>query len=220
MSVERCCCGRWSILFLLLWLGAAVAGADDTVARFSSGDLSGWQSRSFAGQTRYQLVPDNDRQVLQAMSDASASAFGKQVRIDLRKTPFVNWRWKIADRLSGLNERSKAGDDYSARLYLVVDGGLLKWRTRTVTYVWSSNHPAGSRWPNAWSPKNAQIVAVRGSADETGQWYTEKRNAYADFKRAFAREIRFIDAVAVMTDTDNSGKRATAWYGDIFFTAD
>jgi len=203
---------------LLMGVVSLLHAADSVVAaRFSSGSLDGWQQKRFAGETRYTLVGDEGVTVLAAVSDGSASALGRRIRIDLQQTPWVTWRWKIGNRLDALDERNKAGDDYAARVYLVVDGGVLKWRTRTVTYVWSSANPAGSHWRNAHNPRNAAIIAVRGQGDEPGVWQSERRNAYEDFKAMFGREVRYIDAVVVMTDTDNSGQNARAWYGDVVF---
>jgi hypothetical protein len=203
---------------LLAGLSAALVANPRLAASFSAGSLDDWQQRSFDGNTRYSLVGDDGTTVLNAVSDGSASALGRRIRIDLKQTPWVSWRWKIGNRLEGLDERSKEGDDFAARVYLVVDGGLLKWRTRTVTYVWSSSNPAGTSWRNAHNPRHAAIIAVRGQQDEPGVWQAERRNAYEDFKAAFGREVHYIDAVVVMTDTDNSGQRAEAWYGDIGFS--
>ena len=75
-------------------------------------------------------------------------------------------------------------------------------------------------WPNAYQPKNAIMISVRGSDDEIGTWVNEKRNVREDLKLAFGKDIKSIDAVALMTDTDNSGKSATAHYGEIYFTAE
>ena len=214
---------RWRGLIGGLILALAPWGllADDIIAaHFSAGTLDDWQRTSFAGETAYELVGDEGATVLHAISNRSASALGRRIRIDLKKTPYVRWRWKIAKWLETSDERSKAGDDYAARLYLVVDGGLLKWRTRTVTYVWSSGNPAGASWRNAHNPRNAAIFAVRGHDDEPGFWRDEQRNAFEDFKAAFGREVRYIDAVVVMTDTDNTGSQAQAWYGDISFGVD
>ncbi|MCB1815010.1 MAG: DUF3047 domain-containing protein, partial [Candidatus Competibacteraceae bacterium] len=133
--------------------------------------------------------------------------------------PYLNWSWKVANVLSGIDEHSKAGDDFAARVYLVVSGGALFWKTRSLVYVWSSNQPVNSAWENPFTG-NARHIAVRSGAAEVGQWLSEKRNIREDFKRVFGEDIESIDAVAIMTDTDNSGQSATAWYGDIYFSAD
>ena len=200
----------------LLWTGAL---ADVPIARFSQKDLSAWQEKSFAGQTRYSFAQDNGKTSLKADSQASASGLYNEIKVDLNSTPFLNWSWKVDNILTGLNERTKSGDDFPARVYVVVSGGLQFWKTRSLVYVWSSNQPLNSAWGNPFTA-NARHIAVRSGAAEVGQWLSEKRNIQEDFKRVFGDDIAAIDAVAIMTDTDNSGQSATAWYGDIFFSAE
>lgn len=206
------------IILLMLWM--VVAGATTVmVGEFSAGDLSGWQTESFSGETEYSLVEKDGRRVLQAVSRGTASGLYREIRVDLDRTPYLNWTWRVANVLEGVNERTKSGDDYPARVYVVVSGKLFFWRTRAVNYVWSSNQPAGSTWPNAYT-SNARMMTVESGQEKTGQWVTEKRNVQADFKQLFGDDIDHIDAVAIMTDADNSGQAATAWYGDIYFSAE
>ncbi len=188
------------------------------VGRFSQGDLNAWTAKKFSGETQYSLVEDGGRKVLKAVSKATASGLYKQVHIDLQKTPYLNWSWKIDHTLGDIPERKRAGDDYPARVYVVFSGGLVFWRTRAINYVWSSNQAVGTEWPNAFTD-HALMVAVASGAAQAGQWVKERRNVLEDFKRLFGGDIRYVDAVAVMTDTDNSGKSATAYYGDIYFSA-
>lgn len=208
------------VLALVVTSTVALAKSRFDISDFSTSSLKGWESKSFAGETDYSLVTEDGRPTLRAQSNDSASGLGKKVKIDLTKTPYLNWSWKIDGQLSGLDERSKSGDDYVARLYVVKSGGALIWKTKALNYVWSSNQAKESVWPNAFQPKNATMMAVRGKQDSTGVWVTEKRNVREDLKRVFGKDFKKIDAVALMTDTDNSGLNATAYYGEIFFTAE
>jgi hypothetical protein len=192
------------------------AGVTVMVGHFSAGDLRDWQSKSFTGKTRYTLVEQHGRQVLQADSQGMASGLYREMTVDLKRTPYLNWSWRVANVLKGVNERSKQGDDFPARVYVVTSGGVFFWRTRSVVYVWSNNQPPGTIWKNSYTD-NARVIALR-SGKPTG-WFTEKRNVRADFRHLFGDAIEQIDAVAIMTDTDNSGQAATAWYGDIYFSA-
>jgi hypothetical protein len=206
------------LLFSGFWLVAPLATAMNlTVGNFSNGDLTDWKTKSFQGMTSYRLVPQDGRQVLAAESKRAASGLVRELRVDLEKLPHLNWSWRVNDVLTGIDERTKAGDDYPARVYVIVSGGVAFWRTRTLIYVWSSRQPAGSTWENAFTG-NARVMALR-SGKATG-WETEKRDVRADFKTCFNDEISFIDAVAIMTDTDNSQQEAKAWYGDIFFSSE
>ncbi len=183
-------------------------------------NLKGWEQKSFAGNTDYQISEENGQKVLLADSTASASGIGKKIKVDLNKTPYINWSWRVDNTLDGLDETTKAGDDYVARLYVVKSGGPLIWKTKALNYVWSSNQDKEDVWNNAFQPKNAIMLAVRGSEDKPGQWVTEKRNVLEDFKKTFGKDIDQIDAVAIMTDTDNSQREASAAYGEIYFTAE
>jgi len=188
------------------------------VAQFSDGMLEGWQEKSFVGDTRYQFVSEAGRQVLEATASGTASGIFREIEIDLTKTPYLNWSWWIEDVLAGNDEKRRSGDDYPVRLYVVVSGGFFFWRTRAINYVWSSSQPLESHWPNAYTGR-AMMVAVRSGGEQRGRWLSEKRNVRADFKRLFGIDIDQIDAVAIMSDSDNSGGRVRGRYGDIFFSA-
>ena len=204
-------------LLLLGWTGLLPAASLTVpVGQFSNGELQDWKSKSFLGETQYQLVQQDGHRVLQADSNGTASGLYREITIDLERTPYLNWSWRVNNILNGVDERTKAGDDYPARVYVVVSGGIAFWKTRSLVYVWSSNQPVGSTWDNAFT-SNAKTIALR-SGNGKG-WVSEKRNVREDFKRLFGDDIKQIDAVALMTDTDNSHQAATAWYGDIYFSA-
>lgn len=190
------------------------------VANFSESNLEGWQEKVFKGITSYQLFQLEDKKVLMAKSQNSASGLVKKMRVDLKKYPYLNWSWNIEKRLEIKNEKIKPGDDYATRIYVVVDGGILIWRTRAINYVWANKAAKGETWPNAFAGKNAMMIALRSRQDKTSTWYTEKRNVYEDLKRLFGTEFRFIDAIALMTDTDNSHGQAKSYYGDIYFSTE
>ena len=204
---------------MLLALVAASAAAELRVGDFSGGALQPWQTKVFEGETGYRLVEDEGRTVLRADSDGTASGLYREIEVDLTETPYLNWSWKVAGVLEGIDERTRAGDDFPARVYVVVSGGALFWRTRSLVYVWASSQPAGSRWENPFTG-NARHIAVQSGPGRVGQWVQEKRNLRQDWQALFGETIDRIDAVALMTDTDNSDRSATAWYGDIWFSAE
>lgn len=205
----------WLIVSLPLLSWAASERAN--VALFSQNDLGGWQSKEFAGETRYALESNEGKMVLRADSKTSASGLYREIKIDLAKTPILNWTWKVDNILAGNDERTRAGDDYPARIYVVFSGGLAFWRTRAINYVWSNEQPVGSNWPNAFTA-NARMIAVESGSSRVGQWISERRDVRADYQLLFGEKPDQVDAVAIMTDTDNTGATATAWYGDIWFS--
>lgn len=209
------------LLCALLFSGSDLARAERIdVGQFSAGKLDNWETESFSGATQYRLQSLSGRgTVLSASSKASASGLFHKIDIDLNTTPYLHWSWKIDNLIPGADERSKDGDDYPARIYVVFSGGLFFWKTRAINYVWSSNQPVGSEWPNAYTA-NARMIAVRTGADELGEWRSEARDVRADYRRLFGAEPGRVAAVALMTDTDNTALSARAWYGDIWFTTD
>jgi hypothetical protein len=202
-----------------LWLalalcGAGPAGAGEVkVGNFSAGDLSGWEAKVFQGRTEYVLAQDQGRTVLKAHASASASALLKPLSLDPRQYPLLRWSWKIEGTVPRGDERSKAGDDYAARVYVVFPSALF-WRTRAINYIWANHLPKGQALPNAFTA-NAMMLAVESGPGLAGQWVSEERDLAEDFRRLFGGEPPEIGAVAVMTDTDNTGGEATAYYGDI-----
>ena len=203
---------------VLLLLSITVPADTLPIGQFSAGELGGWEEKSFVGNTRYEIVDTPRGKALQATARASASGLFRKQRIDLSRTPYLHWSWRVDETFHGNDERSKAGDDYPARIYVVVEGGLFFWRTRALSYVWSSHQPVGTSWPNAYTG-NAMMIAVR-SAGDTGRWQHERRNVRQDLRRLFGEDIDHIHAVAVMTDTDNTGQTASALYGDIYFASE
>jgi len=190
------------------------------VGFFSENNLDGWEEKEFVNQSNYHLVKQGDQMVLHAEAEASASGLFKEVVIDLRTHPYINWQWKVEKGHPSLAERTNDGDDYAARIYIVVKGGLAFWKTKAINYVWSSTEKKGATWPSAFAGKNAMLMAIRSPEDKQDIWYQEKRNVYEDLKILFGKEIKEIHAVAIMTDSDNSKGSVSASYGDISFTAD
>jgi len=189
------------------------------VGRFSAGDLGGWEERSFHGRTIYRIVRRDGRRVLEADSRGTASSLIRRVRVDPARTPILEWSWRVDGVLDGLDERSRAGDDYAARVYVIFSGGAFFWRTRALNYVWSGGQEKGAVWPSAFTG-NSMMFALRSPADGAGRWFRERRDIREDFRRAFGGEPPPVDAVAVMSDTDQSGRSVRAWYGDIRFVAE
>jgi len=215
---------REALLWILcvgLTLACAVSGYAQEIQKigdFSSGSLEQWKSKSFEGKTIYGLTSLNGVQMLRAVSNGTASGMALEKDIDLTRTPYLNWSWRVDHILSPREETQKDGDDYPARIYVVVSGGFAFWRTKALNYVWASYMPATTTWPNAFT-SNAQMLAVRSGSLDTGTIVVEKRNVREDLKKYMDLDTDRIDAVAIMTDTDNGGGSAVAYYGDIYFSA-
>jgi hypothetical protein len=186
---------------------------DLTVGNFGAGDLSGWTPKVFKGETSYSFVNEDGRTVLKAHSSAAASGLYKRVDLDLRAYPVLRWSWKIEHTIKKGNERTKAGDDYAARVYVVFPK-ILFWKTRAINYIWANSLAVGAAVPSAYT-SNSMLVAVESGNGKAGKWVNEERNIYEDYRKFFGEEPPLLGAVALMTDTDNTGEEAVAWYGDI-----
>ncbi len=197
---------------------SAQQAADIPVGRFSAGDLQGWESRAFKGTTEYRIATDGATRVLAARANGGASGRFRKIKIDLTRTPFINFSWKVSGVYKGINEAAKSGDDFPARVYVVRERGLMGMNSAALNYVWSSTRPVGSQWA---SPYTAQVklIALDSGPDKVGSWTRHKRNVREDLRRAFGEDITEIDAVALMSDADNFGGSVEASYGDIWFSA-
>lgn len=212
------------------------------VARFSinepGANLSdGWKPLTFKKipkLTTYELVKDGAQVVVKAMSDSSASGLTKEVRIDPKEFPIVRWRWKVENLLQKSNATRKDGDDYPARLYITFEydpdrvsfGKKLKYKAGqalfgdipigAISYVWETKAPVGAIIDNAYTDF-VKMVVVESGPSSIGLWVDESRNIYEDYRKAFGEDPPMINGVAIMSDTDNTKERATAYYGDIVF---
>lgn len=182
-------------------------------AEFPPGTMAGWSEKAFSGRTDYRIARLDGRDALHATCADGASGLFYEQPIDLDATPILEWSWRVPDRGdSPADETSRAGDDFAARVYVVKDGGLLRWRTRAINYVWTRSLPEGSHWPNPFL-EQAHMVALRSGG--SNGWVTERRDIRQDFLTFHGEEPGSIDAIAIMTDCDNVGAEAKAWYGTI-----
>ena len=185
--------------------------------------------------TVYTLVRDDHTVVVKAVAEASASGLVREIKINPKEYPIVRWRWKVMNILKKGDVHRKEGDDYPARIYITFEydpsklGLLEKAKYEAVrllygeypplaaiNYIWESKAPVGTMVPNPYTDRVMMFVVESGAA-KLGQWVSEERNVYEDYEKAFKEEPPLISGVAIMTDTDNTGESATAYYGDIVF---
>lgn len=202
------------LIFLILVLTTVpAAAAEIAVSRFATEGLKGWESKSFKGTTDYLLVQEDGRTVLKAHAQNAASGLTKHITFNPVSYRYIKWHWKIANTIANGNERTKKGDDYAARVYVIFPGRFF-WQMKALNYIWANKLPKGEFVPNAFT-SNAMLLAVESGPSKAGQWVTEERDILADYRRVFGEEPPDAGGIAIMTDTDNTGSDATAWYGDI-----
>jgi hypothetical protein len=211
-----------AILALCLGQCLGTAAAADEPPRFSVTGLDGWTGKNMMERksTQYSLVRDEGSTVLAAQCQDSASMEGWAGEVDLRQTPLLSWRWKIAQLYEGLDERVKGGSDFPARVYVVAGKRWMPWTLHTLEYAWSNGQYQAASWPSPYSGPMGQavIVPVRSGAEGVGQWRQEQRDVQADFQQFFGLSIDKIGAVAVMSDCDDSHSQGRAWFGDLQFS--
>jgi len=211
---------KFFLIILFIMGNTALANEKIRISQFDKDGIQGWEKHSFKGNTLYTSVNDEEKgQVLKAYSHNSASGLIMKKRIDLAQTPFLNWHWKIENTLDRLAETMKEGDDFAARIYIIVDGGVFFWNTLALNYVWSSTMKKSSHWTNPFT-SNAKMISIESGNKLSKKWVQEKRNVRDDLRIAYQKDIRIIDAIAIMTDTDNSGQSATAYFHNLYFSKD
>jgi len=201
------------VLFFLLLSTLPASAEEIIVSRFATEGLKGWESKSFKGVTNYNIVHEDGKTVLKAHAKGTASGLSKNFVFKPVTHRYLKWNWKIANTISQGNEKTKQGDDYAARVYVVFPGRFF-WQMRALNYIWANKLPKGEFIPNAFT-SNAMLLAVESGPSKAGQWVSEERDILADFRRVFGEDPPEAGAIAIMTDTDNTGSEATAWYGDI-----
>jgi hypothetical protein len=199
---------------------------------------AGWEPLTFRGisrLTRYTVVREGDGWVLEARSEAAASALYRPLDLDLRAHPRLTWRWKVGNVLVAADARTKQGDDYPARVYVAFrydPARATAWERAkygvyrllygtyppraALNYIWDNRLPVGTMLDNAYTDR-AKMIVVRSGAADVGRWVTETRNVLDDYRRLFGGAPPPVAGVAVMTDTDDTGERAVAWYDALAF---
>ena len=228
---------RWLFGTLLILVVPLMAVADP-VPQFSeiSSLEEGWEPLNFPdieSHTRYELVTLDGEQVVKAETSGSASGMITMVRVNPVERPILRWRWKVSNIYEKGSARRKNGDDYPARIYVAFQfepdkAGFFERMKRkavealfdaqlpgnAINYIWASRLEAGTTVANPFSDKT-MMIAVNSGAGKAGEWITVERNVLEDYRRAFGEDPPTIVGVGIMSDSDNTGESATAWYGDI-----
>ena len=189
---------------------------------FTKFELSELQVRKVRGadnKTIYSIGKNESGNFLKAVADNAASGLGKEVKINLNKTPFINITWKIEKDLAGIKEDTKKGHDFAARVFAVKKTGATPLSNRAINYVFSSNNDVGSNWPSPYTKKSIDNV-LASPQNNLNEWITVKANVKEDFKKFHNLDVNELDGLAIMSDTDNSKMRAVAYYQNIYFSAD
>ena len=189
------------------------------VFEFTEKELSELKVRKVRGadnKTLYTLGSNENGNFLKAVAENAASGLGKEIKINLKKTPILNITWKIEKDLSGIKEDTKKGHDFAARVFAIKKTGATPLSNRAINYVFSSNDDVGLNWPSPYTKKSIDKV-LSTTKESLNQWVTVKANVKEDFKKFHNLDVNELDGLAIMSDTDNSKKKSIAYYQNIFF---
>ena len=194
---------------------------DIKIFEFTEKELIELEVRKVRGaknKTIYSVGSNENGNFLKAEADNAASGLGKELKIDLNKFPFINITWKVEKDLRGINENSKKGHDYAARVFAIKKTGATPLSNRAINYVFSSNSEVGDNRPSPYTKKSIDNV-LASTKDNFNQWVTVKANVKEDFKKFHDLDVNELDGLAIMADTDNSKKKSIAYFQNIYFSA-
>jgi len=188
---------------------------------FTENELSELQVRKVRGadnKTIYSVGSNENGNFLKSVADNAASGLGKEIRIDLNRTPFINITWKVEKDLSGIKENSKKGHDFAARVFVIKKTGATPLSNRAINYVFSSNNKVGANFPSPYTKKSIDNV-LASTKNNLNEWLTVKANVKEDFKRLHDLDVNELDGLAIMSDTDNSKMKSIAYFQNIYFSS-
>jgi hypothetical protein len=206
-------------LFFLLLLTNITLAKTVTVFKFTEDELKTLKVKKVKGKTTWILGSNENGNFIKAEAEGKGSGLGKEVKIDLIKTPFINITWKVEKKLSGIVENSKKGHDYAARVFVIKKTGSTALSNRAINYVFSSNNNIDDNWPSPYTKKSIDYVLYT-TKKNFNEWLTVKANVKEDFMKLHDLEVNELSGVAIMTDTDNSKLKAISYYQNIYFSAE
>ena len=205
----------------LIFLGSAYSETVK-VFEFTEKELSALEIRKVRGadnNTSYTVGSNENGNYLKAVADNAASGLGKEIKIDLNKTPFINITWKIEKDLQGIKENTKKGHDYAARVFAIKKTGATPLSNRAINYVFSSNSEVGENRPSPYTKKSIDNVLAT-TINNLNEWVTVKSNVKEDFKKFHDLDVNELDGLDIMADTDNSKMKSISYFQNIYFSAD
>ena len=207
----------------IIWVAVlSISLADEIkIFKFTNEEIAKLDVRKVRGadnKTIYTVGTNDNGNFLKAIADNAASGLGKEVKIDLNKTPFINITWKIEKDLVGIKENTKKGHDFAARIFVIKKTGATPLSNRAINYVFSSNNIVGFNSPSPYTKKSIDNVLAT-TKENLNKWVTVKANVKEDFKRFHNLDVDQLDGLAIMSDTDNSKMKTVTYYQNIYFSA-
>ena len=213
---------RFCSIFSSILFSVTFAVADNSkVFEFTESELDELKVRKVRGadnKTIYSAGSNENGNFFQAIADNAASGLGKEIKINLNETPFINITWKVEKDLRGIKENTKKGHDFAARVFVIKKTGATPLSNRAINYVFSSNNDVGENFPSPYTKKSMDNVLAT-TKENLNKWVTVKSNVKEDFKKFHNLDVNQLDGLAIMSDTDNSKMKSIAYYQNIYFSA-
>ena len=207
-----------SIAILFFFFHESLLAETINIFEFTEEEIKALKVKKIKGKTTYTLGFNENGTYLRAEAEGKASGLGKEIKINLLKTPFINITWKVEKDLSGIIENSKKGHDYAARVFVIKKTGATALSNRAINYVFSSNNFVGENWPSPYTKKSIDYV-LSTTKEHQDQWVTVKANVREHFKKLHELDVKELNGVAIMTDTDNSKLKVISYYQNIYFSS-
>ena len=187
------------------------------VFKFTDEELKNLKVRKIKKETSYTTGNNENGNFLKAVSEGTASGLGKEILINLNKTPFINITWKVEKDLNVIDEKSKKAHDYAARVFVVKKTGATALSNRAINYVFSSNESINDSWSSPFTKKSIDYV-LSTTKKNLNTWVTVKANVKKHFKKLHNLDVDELNGVAIMSDTDNSKMKAISYFQNIYFS--
>lgn len=178
-----------------------------------------WKGQNWGSPAYDMTIEDNDgHRVLHLRSKDEGSTISKDLKgkVDLKRTPILEWSWKAVVLPHGGDSRKKELDDQAAQLYVAWPRFPEAVRARIIGYVWDTTAPGGTIAKSEKTGTVTYIIVRSGKAD-LGKWVTEQRNVREDFKRIYGEEPESPGAISISIDSNDTKSSAESFMGPILF---
>jgi DUF3047 family protein len=180
----------------------------------------GWERQNW-GSPKYdfEVVSDSATRGLHLKSENDSSTISKELKVDVKEFPILQWRWKVVVLPKGGDARHKNTDDEAAQLYVTFPRFPSAVRSRIIGYIWDSTAPVGSRFQSQKVGTVTFVVVRSGDADR-GRWIVEQRNVFDDYKAIYGEEpteTEKVGGVSISINSQNTRSRAESFFGEILF---
>jgi Protein of unknown function (DUF3047) len=192
----------------------------DAVSR--RGIPSGWTGEAFARRATYDFTIEQfaGRGVLHLESRNEHSTIARDItgKVNLKKTPILEWTWKATILPTGGDLRRKETTDMAAQLYVVWPRFPELLRSRIIGYVWDAATPV-TTIVKSQKTGTVTFVVMRSGSGDLGKWLTEHRNVAEDYVKIFGEFPDGPKAITISIDSNDTRSMAESFMGPIVFRA-